>query len=167
MDEIWKDIEGYEGLYYISNFGRVRSHAIHRKDGKIVRPHIYYYRQVSLHKDGYRQTAKVARLVAKAFIPNPLNKPPVNHKDCNKVNDHVNNLEWATHSEDSCHASKRGRFPDRKGSQHPRALLTEKDVLEIRELHLAGTLIQELANSFEVSFGCMQAIIARRSWTHI
>ena len=102
MEEIWKDISGYEGLYQISNLGRVKSfprngtikserilNLFHTKDG---------YLFVCLRNKG-RSYPKIHRLVAEAFLDNPYNKETVNHIDGNKENNNVNNLEWATRSE--------------------------------------------------------------------
>ena len=106
--EIWKDIEGYEGLYQVSNLGRVKSldrvvegksssTRLHR--GKILSPGIgstgYY--MVVLYKDGGGCSYTVHRLVSNTFIPNPHNHPYINHKDENKLNNNVDNLEWCTH----------------------------------------------------------------------
>lgn len=93
LNEEWKDVIGYEGLYKVSNFGNVYSTRSGRnliggkdKDG---------YRQVLLYpNEGKRETKRVHQLVAKAFIPNPLNYPMINHKDRNVTNNCVNNLEW-------------------------------------------------------------------------
>lgn len=98
MKEIWKDIEGYEGLYQISNKGRVKSFYNH--NGKIfVKPNIdvWGYERVDLSKNKNEKHYKVHRLVAKAFIPNPNNYPCINHKDENKTNNCVDNLEWCSH----------------------------------------------------------------------
>lgn len=107
MEEIWKDVVGYEGLYLISNLGRVKSVArqCKTKDGKlrhvserIRKQHVtnngYYY--VQLHNNGKRKKIKVYRMVAQAFIPNPNNYPQVNHKDEDKSNNTLSNLEWCT-----------------------------------------------------------------------
>lgn len=93
MEEIWKDIEGYEGLYQISNIGRVWSvgKEIYKKAGLIGS-----YLSVSLNKDGHLKNFLIHRLVAKAFIPNPLNLPQVNHIDEDKLNNRADNLEWCT-----------------------------------------------------------------------
>lgn len=100
MEEIWKDIEGYEGLYQVSNFGNVRS--IPRK-GTYKTVHILKpgktrkgYFQVILTKNSIGKPFRIHRLVAKAFIPNLNNLPQVNHKDGNKLNNCVDNLEWCT-----------------------------------------------------------------------
>lgn len=93
MEEIWKDIEGYEGLYQISNLGRVWSvrKEIYRKPCIVSN-----YYGVSLTKDGHYDTFSIHRLVAEAFIPNPLNLPQVNHIDEDKLNNRADNLEWCT-----------------------------------------------------------------------
>ena len=105
-NEIWKDIKGYEGYYQVSNFGRVKSieRKVNKWDGirtineRILKQNLshngYYF--VSLSKNGKRRTYRVNRLVAEAFIPNPDNLPQVNHKEENKLNNNVENLEWCT-----------------------------------------------------------------------
>lgn len=100
MEEIWKDINGYEGLYQVSNIGRVRSLG-HDKwhKGKILKPsfdgkHCYLF--VGLHKNGIIKQINVHRLVAIAFIPNPKNLPCVNHINEIKTDNHAHNLEWCT-----------------------------------------------------------------------
>lgn len=99
MDEIWLDIEGYEGLYQISNKGRVKS--LYKGSERILRPAIdrYGYYKIMLYNDGVRKTFTIHRLVAQAFIPNLYNKPQINHLDENKLNNCVYNLEWATAKE--------------------------------------------------------------------
>lgn len=117
MTEIYKDIEGYESLYQISNLGNVKS--LPKSDGNgykerqlklevITHNHTAYYR-VSLSKDGDVKRYSVHRLVANAFIDNPEDKPYVNHIDNNGCNNLVNNLEWCTHIENMQHSSKQGR----------------------------------------------------------
>ena len=98
-NEIWKTIDGYDGLYMVSNYGRIKSFKTYRKhDGeRLLTPcNKGGYYQVGLRKDEKRKWIGVHRLVAKAFIPNPNNYPCVNHKDENPLNNHVDNLEWCT-----------------------------------------------------------------------
>lgn len=104
MDEVWKDIEGFEGLYQVSSLGRVR------RAGRIKKPHTDHggYLTVWLCKNSSQKCMKVHRLVAQAFIPNPECKRTVNHFDGNKKNNRVENLEWATHSENIIHANNTG-----------------------------------------------------------
>lgn len=98
--EIWKPVKGYEGLYEVSNLGRVRRlwpiSGHYRMLKTFVRNHEQGYWAVNLSKGGKMRTLSVHRLVAEAFIPNPNNLPEVNHKDENKSNSHVENLEWCT-----------------------------------------------------------------------
>ena len=108
-NEIWKDIAGYEGVYQVSNLGRVRS--IRRKTnticGKILTPILTYqgYERVRLYKNGKSRLFLVHRLVAGAFVVNLDNKPMVNHIDENKRNNCANNLEWCTHIENCYHGT--------------------------------------------------------------
>lgn len=103
--EIWKPIVGYEGLYEVSNLGRVKSLGNTRKCSRFkgvvtfMRYEItrHNYHRILLRKDGKYKHFYVHRLVAAAFIPNPNNYPIVNHKDCNPSNNNACNLEWCTH----------------------------------------------------------------------
>ena len=102
MEEIWKDIEGYEGLYQISSLGRVRSFT-KKNNGKILKftkTNSGYY-QICLHKNKELKNFYIHRLVAIHFIPNPDNKLCVDHIDTNKLNNCVSNLKWVTHKENN------------------------------------------------------------------
>lgn len=106
MTEIWKDIPGYEGLYQVSNMGRVKRLEGYDAGGRYREEHCLKpqvdgsnYLQVYLFKNGEGTLTLVHRLVAKAFIPNPDGKPTVNHLDENKHNNAAWNLEWATRKE--------------------------------------------------------------------
>lgn len=119
--EIWRDVVGYEGLYEVSNKGRVKT--LLGKEGynlKISLNKSGYYK-ASLSKAGKATTCLIHVLVAKAFIPNVKGKPTVNHKDGNRVNNNVENLEWATYSENLQHAYETGlrkRHYPRKNNSH-------------------------------------------------
>lgn len=97
--EIWKDVVGYEGLYQVSNFGNV-------KRTFILKPHIdrkgYYF--VNLSMNGKVKCVRVHQLVGKAFIDNPYSKKEINHKNGNKLDNRVENLEWVSHKENMEHA---------------------------------------------------------------
>ena len=108
--EIWKDIEGYEGKYQVSNYGNVRSLMYHNAKGikriSLLKPatdNRGYFR-CALSKNNILKTYKVHRLVAQAFIPNPNNYPQINHLDGNKKNNNAENLEWCTNSVNQIHA---------------------------------------------------------------
>ena len=115
--EIWRDIEGYEGLYQVSNLGRVKS--LSRRDRlnrviqeKILKPFFNRdgYLNVKLYKEGKRKQSKVHRLVAQAFISNPDNKSQVNHRDEDKTNNKVENLEWVTSKENNNYGTRNERM---------------------------------------------------------
>jgi hypothetical protein len=128
MNEIWKDVIGYEGSYEVSNLGNVRSvdrlvsHTSSPKGrlmkGKLIKPNIKKYVDIHLWRKSKYKSTHVHRLVALSFIPNPENKPEVNHMDGNKLNNNVNNLEWVTKKENIEHAIKLGLKPDQKGANN-------------------------------------------------
>lgn len=110
MKEIWKDIKDYEGLYQISNLGRIKS--LPKIKGraltseKILSPVIGNrgYKMIFLYKNGNKKRYSLHRLIAIAFIENKNNKPYINHKDGNKLNNSIENLEWCTCRENTMHA---------------------------------------------------------------
>lgn len=113
MEEIWKDIKEYEGYYQVSNQGNVRSLDRLDNNGRRLRGRVLKhkkdgggYHQVCLSKDGIHKDAKIHRLVCEAFLPNPLNKPTVNHKDENIDNNALDNLEWATYKENANYGTR-------------------------------------------------------------
>lgn len=117
MQEVWKDIPCYEGIYQISTSGQIKSsdrpvwHGtfMYTRKGTIRKPfNTSGYDAVRLSKDGKKTFFTVHRLVALTFIPNPDNLPEVNHKDGNKLNNHVDNLEWCTPSQNTQHAVDTG-----------------------------------------------------------
>ena len=119
--EIWKDIPEYEGLYQVSNFGNVKSlNYLCTGKEKIMKPtkNKDGYLYINLYKDGKRKMFKVHRLVCFAFLENLLNYPCVNHKDENKENNHVNNLEWCTHEYNNNYGSKNERASEAKKGKH-------------------------------------------------
>src|SRR5699024_6100473 len=112
--EIWKDINGYEGIYQVSSLGRVRSldrtllnknNIEYKVKGKIRKISCTGkgYQKIQLSKEGNSKNFSIHRLVAQAFIPNPENLPIVNHIDGNKTNNHIGNLEWVSSNENMNH----------------------------------------------------------------
>lgn len=112
--EIWKDIKGYEGLYQVSNLGHIKN-----RHGRILKPEYSNkgYACVQLRKDNKCKKYRVHRLVAEGFISNPGNLPEVNHKDENKMNNSVENLEWCTHKQNMNHYMK--NHPEASCNQQP------------------------------------------------
>lgn len=114
-DEKWKDIIGYESIYQISNFGNIRSS--YRGTWKIISPGIdkHGYRHVMLHKNKIKKNFKCNRLVAMAFLPNPMCLPCVNHKDENPLNDHVDNLEWCSYKYNANYGTRNEKIKKAQG----------------------------------------------------
>lgn len=143
FNEQWKHIKGYELLYDISNYGRVKS--LEKKSimnnrtyhTKILKCHIdtKKYLDVDLSRNGESHRKRIHRLVAEAFIPNLNNLPQINHKDCNKWNNRVDNLEWCNNSENQQHAFKNGLNSRKKYGESPRAK-------KINQYDLSGVLIK-------------------------
>lgn len=136
MSEIWKDIPGFEGLYQVSNLGRVKSlprgkqWPYRRTHNNIRKPHIKNgYYQVNLSKDNKVRWISVHRLVALAFIPNPDNLPCVNHQDENKLNNHVNNLEWCSYAYNANYGTARQRQIESMKTNDPLNLRIQKSLV--------------------------------------
>ena len=115
MGEIWKDIKGYEGVYQVSNTGKIKRIGEYSnqfgstwESERILKPSSKEnkYMIVGLSKEGKVKNKYVHRLVAEAFIPNLENKPTVNHKDGDRANNHESNLEWSTYLENNIHSIK-------------------------------------------------------------
>lgn len=144
--ETWKNIQGWEGIYQVSNFGRLKSFKSHPK-GRILsntNKKGGYFSVVLCYKDK-RRYVRMHRLVAEAFLPNYENKPEVNHKDGNKQNNHVDNLEWVTHSENLSHSTAVN--PERvEGMIFYNKVLRPKPIIQ---KSLSGEIIATFINSVE------------------
>ena len=140
MKEIWKDIEGYEGLYQVSNLGRVLG-----RKGYILKPQKrqHGYLCVDLYKENNpKKRESIHRLVANAFIPNPKGYSEVNHKDECKQNNYVSNLEWTSHAQNSNYGSRGERIgiANRNG----------KKSKSIKQIDKKGNIIGEFPSLAEV-----------------
>lgn len=148
MEEIWKDIEGYEGKYQVSNLGNVRS--LDYRNTKMIgnlRPKLRSnYLFVHLRNHGIGKCPMVHRLVAKAFIPNPNNYPEVNHKDEDKHNNRADNLEWCTLKYNRNYGTTKIRAIETKNKRNRKN--AEKKVLQY---DLDGNFIRSYKSSVEVS----------------
>ena len=131
-NEIWRDVVGYEGIYQVSNMGRMKS--IIWRCARLINPclHTGGYLILGLYKDGKRRNHYLHVLVAQAFIPNPDNKLQINHIDGDKTNNHVENLEWTTRKENIQHSWKIGLRISRKGTANKNSKLTSEQVHYIR-----------------------------------
>jgi hypothetical protein len=167
-----KDIKGYEGIYAITNTGKVWSYPRrHQRKGKFLeeRGNGNGYSYANLQKEGNRKYVGVHRLVAVAFIPNPLNKPCVNHIDTNRKNNNVSNLEWCTQSENCKHTKNIGHST--YGIKNPMSKLTEKQVLEIRGKYVRYSKWRSnsavLSKEYKVCPATIVNIALRHRWNHI
>lgn len=155
MDEIWKEIAGWNGKYLISNFGRVKSiggkYKLRYPDGYITLGCIdtLGYHVFILFRPGHKFRQRVHALVANAFLEKPTHANCVNHKDGNKLNNHVDNLEWTTRGDNVRHAVKTGLL-NIKGEKHPLRKLTEENVIEMRKMRKSGMLYEDIAKKFNV-----------------
>ena len=165
--EKWKAISGYEGSYEVSDYGRVRSldrigSNGAKLRGKLIKFKItrYGYCELGLYKDRRRETVRVNRLVAMAFIPNPENKPQVNHKNGDKTFNFKTNLEWMTCQENIDHAIKFG-LRDTKGEGNGRAKLAISEVKQIRKSTLSA---KKLSIKFNISLSQLYDIKNYKRW---
>ena len=169
--EEWRDVIGYEGLYQVSNYGRVKS--FHNNGVRTLNPSFadypgYYV--VNLTKNGKQQTQYVHILVAQAFIPNPENKSYVNHIDGDKLNNCLENLEWTTPTENSRHAWRNGLIKSRTGTKNLHSKLTPEQVRYIRvsyKPHDENFSIVALARKFNVSKSTIYLVLARKTYKDV
>jgi hypothetical protein len=159
---VWKHIREYE-KYQISSQGDVVN-----SKGRILKQHPdrYGYNTIMLCKNGIGKRFLVHRLVAIHFIPNPLNKPTVNHLNGNTTDSRVENLEWATISENNLHAYRTGLSKPKKmiGEKNGRAKLTQKDADKIRLMCSKGIKQKDIANHFNISISVVNNIKNNRAW---
>ena len=179
--EVWKPIKGFEGLYDVSNFGKVKSLARKARlvpkgvETKRIVPLrilkqscVNGYKRVRLCENGKVINYFVHRLVADAFIDNPFNKPCINHKDGDRKNNHFSNLEYVTHSENTQHAKRNGMLKPQRGEKCGASKLTEKEVIEARRIFSKGNItITSLASQYGIKRQGMTSIIKRKNWRHI
>lgn len=173
MQEVWKPIDGYE-RYQISNTGKVVSDKRQGSKGGEMNPsrNEFGYLQVKLYQDG---TGKydifaVHRLVASAFIDNPYNLPEVNHKDGNKNNNNVENLEWVTRQENVKHSFETGLNAPHYGEENGSHKLTQNDVDEIRKIYIKGNKLfggAALAKEYGVAVSTICRIARNETWKMI
>jgi len=168
--EIWKDICEYEGAYQVSNFGRIKSlKRFYKPKESIKKPHYkggYLY--MMLHKNNIKKDYPLHRLVLSAF--KGFCNSQINHKDGNKQNNHVDNLEWCTASENLKHAYRLKLRKPTRGESHPMHKLSESNVKLIRKLHKESCLDytpKYLANVFNCTPSNIRYILSKKSWKYV
>lgn len=165
QEEIWKEINDYENIYQISNYGNVRN----IKTNRILKSNIRgMYLAIGLWNKSEGKNVRIHNLVASAFVPNPENKTEINHIDGNKLNNHFSNLEWCTHKENIQHAHKNKLVKSACGEKIYNSKLTKEDVLKIKKLYNSGEYYQhEIATMFNVTSANIQSITSNSSWKHL
>jgi len=158
--EVWKPVVGYEGLYEVSDQGRVKG----PKGFVKPKPTNRGYIRTELWQSGTRWRPSLHRLVAEHFIPNPRQCPQVNHKDGDKTNNAVNNLEWCTASENALHAVQ---LHARYGEKASTAKLTEREVIAISVMLNKGVPGKWLADVFGVTNAQISNIRNCQQWQHV
>jgi hypothetical protein len=177
VDIEWRPIKDYEGLYEVSNYGDIKrlgrtitypcGRKVVLKD--MIRARCQNssgYTIVDLTKNRKGKSYRVHILVAQAFIPNPDNKSQVNHKDFNKTNNHIDNLEWVHPIENTRHAINSKKH--NHGEIHYEAKITNNDAKEIYRLYaLEGVSAKLVAKKFNITTNIVYNIKTKRTWKHI
>lgn len=182
MTEVWRAISGFEGSHEVSNMGRVRTierewigvtptgHAARRKvKPRVVKQRISEngYMRAALCVDGKAHSVLTHRLVATAFVPAEYERAQVNHKNGDKTDNRVENLEWSNGSHNQLHAIETGLVRVRRGTERGMAKLTDDKVREIRRLIAAGMVQRRIAEQFGVAPCKITMIKQGAAWSHV
>lgn len=176
--ENWKPIKGYEGIYEVSDLGRIRSLPRTRSfigrwgnmttakvAGGLLKPQrgTRGYMHIILSKDGIHEQVSVHRIVANAFCEHPVGKNEVNHKDENKANNIASNLEWCDRKYNTTYGSLKNCYA---GEKNPRAKLTSKDVEQIKARRSNGEGLQTIASDYGISANHVSNICRGKRWAN-
>lgn len=179
-EEIWKDVVGWEDRYEVSNLGNVKSKSYMKCTANMHGPMSFMtkpkpmkqvmnesgYWTIDLRKDKKRATGIVHRLVAGAFVPNPDSLPIVNHMDSDRVNNRWDNLEWCTQQHNVQHSYDSGSNSN-AGDLHPRKVLSEALVKEMRIKYNAGTTRNELVDEYGFKYCTIDKAVRGINWSNV
>lgn len=160
----WKEIEQYEGKYLISDTGLVKSLLKNKEIILLSSLNTFGYPKVGLFKDGKYKTIPIHRLVAQYFIPNPNNLKTVNHKDGNKLNNNVENLEWMSQKDNTIHSWKKGLSKPQNGETNGKSKFTNNQILEIRK---DNRKLADIAKDYNTTAPTISCIKNFKTWKHL
>lgn len=173
MKEVWRSIDGYNGIYEVSNFGNVRSLSrIDIRKNKIIGQIMKTFKsrgyiRITLRKEGKGTKGSVHRLVLTAFSGECPKGYQCNHIDGNKLNNRIDNLEWVTPSENQRHKYDILGYSRPIGSKNPQSKLTEAKVKEIKLLLVKKIPVKLIAEMYKVTLKTIYNIKSESAWTHI
>ncbi|MFO1442814.1 NUMOD4 motif-containing HNH endonuclease [Bacillus sp. Bva_UNVM-123] len=173
MKEIWKDVVGYEGIYIVSNLGRMKS--LERKVRNnlngglrtIKESYLNTYTKENKYKKVGLQgkTFRVHRIVAEAFLKNPKGLPEVNHINGKKNDNRVINLEWVSSRDNSIHSYDNGL--NHSGEKHPNSTMTNSQVIEIKKRTANKDRLVDISRDMKVSIKAVEFINQGRTWKRV
>jgi hypothetical protein len=174
QNEVWKPVSGTDLRYYVSNLGRILT-TNYKNSGKasLMKPALdgsgYYRTMIKIN--GKYQTVKIHRVIAQEFIPNPLNKPCINHINAKRADNKIENLEWATFQENANHCASLGRQSVNWGEKCGTHKLKKWQVLSIRKEIKSFSMLKEayktLSKKYFVSEVTIEDIHYKRTWKRL
>lgn len=158
-----KYIKDYEGLYSVTEDGKIFATAKYNWKERFLKPWLigHGYEVVSLYKNGKQRKFLIHRLVAQAYIPNPKGLREVNHKNGNRLDNRVENLEWVSSKENKSHAWKVGLYSHR-GEKHWNSVIQDSEVIEMRKLFKEGKSTRQIAEKFSRNYFTTRGIVMER-----